>query len=42
VTMNEYVEIANNYSTSRSGQFVNGILYAVVTYLEKEGLLKKN
>lgn len=42
VTMNEYVEIANNYSTARSGQFINGILYAVVTYLEKEGLLKKN
>lgn len=42
VTMNEYVEIANNYSTQRSGQFINGILYAVVTYLQQEGILKKN
>ena len=29
VTMNEYVEIANYYSTLRSGQFVNGVLYDV-------------
>lgn len=41
VTMNEYIEIANQYSTSRSGQFINGILYAVVTYLQQQGLLKK-
>lgn len=42
VTMNEYVEIANSYSTARSGQFVNGVLYSVCEYLRKEGLLKKN
>jgi len=41
VTMNEYVEIANNYSTARSGQFVNGLLYAVSEYLRSEGILTK-
>lgn len=42
VTMNEYVEIANYYSTARSGQFINGLLYALATYLEQEGILKKD
>ena len=41
VTMNEYVEIANSYSTPRSGQFVNGLLYAVCEYLRGEGKLLK-
>ncbi len=42
VTMNEYIEIANNYSTSRSGQFINGILFSVVRYLNEEGIIAKN
>ncbi len=41
VTMNEYVEIANYYSTPRSGQFINGVLFSVATYLKEEGLLMK-
>lgn len=41
VTMNEYIEIANYYSTSRSGQFINGILYSVANYLKEEGRLQK-
>ncbi len=41
VTMNEYVEIANCYSTNKSGQFVNGILFSVVNYLKTEGLIMK-
>ena len=41
VTMNEYVEIANSYSTARSGQFVNGLLYSVSEYLRAEGKLTK-
>jgi len=41
VTVNEYIEIANSYSTPRSGQFINGILSSVIKYLEKEGLLIK-
>lgn len=42
VTVNEYVEIANSYSTPRSGQFINGILSSVIKYLTAEGLLLKN
>ncbi|WP_290138349.1 transcription antitermination protein NusB, partial [Paramuribaculum intestinale] len=42
VTLNEYIEIANSYSTSRSGQFVNGILYSVINHLREEGRLNKN
>lgn len=42
VSINEYVEIAKSYSTARSGQFVHGILGAVISRLQKEGkLLKK-
>jgi len=42
VTLNEYIEIANSYSTPRSGQFINGILFSVINYLHEEGkLLKK-
>ncbi|MCM1483973.1 MAG: transcription antitermination protein NusB [Muribaculaceae bacterium] len=41
VTLNEYIEIANCYSTPRSGQFINGILYSVINYLKSEGELLK-
>lgn len=41
VTLNEYIEIANSYSTPRSGQFINGILYSVINYLRSEGKLTK-
>lgn len=42
VTLNEYIEIANAYSTPRSGAFINGILYSVIKHLQEEGkLLKK-
>ncbi len=41
VTMNEYIEIANYYSTPRSGQFINGILYSVANYLREEGIIVK-
>lgn len=41
VTMNEYVEIANCYSTNKSGQFVNGILFSVVNYLKAEDIIMK-
>ena len=42
VTLNEYIEIANSYSTPRSGAFINGILYSVINHLKEEGkLLKK-
>lgn len=41
VTLNEYIEIANCYSTPKSGQFINGILYSVINYLQSEGRLNK-
>ena len=41
VTMNEYVEIANYYSTQRSGQFINGVLFSIANYLREEGRLAK-
>jgi N utilization substance protein B len=41
VTMNEYVEIANTYSSAKSGQFINGILYNVVNILREEGKTTK-
>lgn len=42
VTLNEYIEIANCYSTNKSGQFINGILFSVINYLKEEGRLSKN
>lgn len=41
VTTNEYVEIANWYSTSRSGAFVNGMLASITEKLRKEGRIIK-
>lgn len=41
VSLNEYIEIANNYSTRRSGSFINGILYSVVNKLITDGKLSK-
>ena len=41
VTLNEYIEIANSYSTPRSGQFINGILYSVVNKLKEEHIINK-
>jgi len=42
VTLNEYIEIANSYSTPRSGQFINGILYSIIKYLKEQHLLLKD
>ena len=36
VSLNEYIELAKDYSTPRSGQFVNGILNAVVNRLRAD------
>lgn len=42
VSLNEYIEIANAYSTPRSGAFINGILYSVINHLKEEGRLVKS
>lgn len=41
VSLNEYIEMAKNFSTARSGQFVNGILHASVRKLKSEGQILK-
>lgn len=41
VTLNEYIDIANAYSSPKSGQFINGILFSVVNYLKEEGIIVK-
>lgn len=41
VTMNEYTEIAADYSMPRSGQFVNGLLYSAAQELKSEGVINK-
>lgn len=41
VSINEYIEIAHYYSTPRSGQFINGLLYVIIEHLKKDGLLNK-
>ena len=40
-SINEYIEIAKSYSTSKSGSFVNGLLASVIENLKKEGKLIK-
>ena len=42
VSINEAIEVAKKYSTSRSGKFINGILDAVLLDLQQEGRLKKS
>ena len=41
VTMNEFIEIAKNYSTPKSGTFINGILDTIVKELKAENKLTK-
>lgn len=41
VSLNEYIQIANDYSTHRSGPFINGILFSVISMLVDEGKVLK-
>jgi transcription antitermination protein NusB len=41
VTINEYIDLAKDYSTSQSGQFVNGILDGIHKDLVAAGQLRK-
>ena len=41
VTINEYIDLAKEYSTTQSGQFVNGILDSIHKDLERDGQLRK-
>jgi len=42
VTINEYIELAKNYSTPKSGKFVNGILDTLSEKLKAAGKLRKS
>jgi transcription antitermination protein NusB len=42
VTLNEYIEIAKYYCTSKSSTFVNGILDNIVKEMREDGLLNKS
>ena len=41
VTLNEIIEIGKQYSTERSGKFINGILDAVLKELRQEERIQK-
>lgn len=41
VTINEAIEVVKKYSTPRSGQFINGILDAVLADLKGRGRVQK-
>ena len=41
VTINETIEIAKEFSTAKSGKFINGFLDAVLIDLTQEGKIKK-
>jgi N utilization substance protein B len=42
VSINEYIELAKNYSTPKSRQFVNGILDVMSKELKSAGDVKKS
>lgn len=41
VTMNEYIEIAKEFSTPKSNSFINGILDKILADLKSEGKIRK-
>lgn len=41
VTINEYIEIAKDYSTPKSGYFINGVLHSTTEALKREGKIFK-
>lgn len=42
VSINEYIELAKNYSTPKSRQFVNGILDVIARELSDSGVVRKS
>ena len=41
VSLDEYIEIAKDYSTQKSNVFINGILDKIVSHLKEEGKINK-
>ncbi|MBX7242394.1 MAG: transcription antitermination factor NusB [Bacteroidia bacterium] len=42
VTLNEYMELAKEYSTPDSSKFINGVLDALIQLFISKGLIRKN
>ncbi|MBP6410520.1 MAG: transcription antitermination factor NusB [Pseudarcicella sp.] len=42
VSINEYIDLAKNYSTPKSGQFVNGLLDVISNKLIKQNIIRKS
>ena len=42
VTLNEYIEVAKEYSTVKSSVFINGVLDRLMESLTKEGKIQKS
>ena len=42
VTINEYIELAKNYSTPKSKQFINGVLDVISKELNESGKIRKS
>ena len=42
VTLNEYIEVAKEYSTVKSSVFINGVLDRLKESLTKEGKIQKS
>ncbi len=42
VTVNEYIDIAKNYSTAKSKDFINGVLDRIMKDFSESGLIKKS
>lgn len=42
VSINEYIELAKNYSTPKSRQFINGILDVIAKELQDNGAIRKS
>jgi N utilization substance protein B len=41
VSLNEYLDLAKEYSTPKSSSFINGVLDKIVANLREEGLMNK-
>ena len=42
VTINEFIDLAKEYSTPKSGQFLNGVLDTLAIKLQSEGIIRKS
>ncbi len=42
VSINEYIELGKNYSTPKSGQFINGLLDVLSHKLQQENVIRKS